>query len=133
MSSMYNSFCLNGFSRLCPYKYIRNHIRHCQTRITICANLVGPTLSLLHTSSQGLGSLVPETVIFIRFFFFTLNGHDSHLGHVCSLSFLCPGESPYEIGVESALRFQKKCLKTLTDDGRTHTGYIDIHVLITFL
>ena len=48
-----------NISRFFPYKYIRNQIWPChkvgqgQARFIICANLVGPTSTKLHTKYQG--------------------------------------------------------------------------------
>ena len=85
ISSMYKDFCFNSswksnISKFFRYKCIwiqrmkakiRNQISPCdkggqgQPRITICANLVGPTSLWLHTKNC-----------------FTIYGNDGHLGHV---------------------------------------------------
>ena len=47
--------------------------------------------------------------------------------HLNKLLFSCPKESPYEIWVQLAQWFQRKrCLKMLTDDGRTDAGVTGI-------
>ena len=99
-------------------------------RIIICANLVGPTSLVLHTwSPKAISLLVPEKNIF--------KGFLSYMGMAAILvmwpnilvmwpntfaqnSFSHPKESPYEIWVQLTQWFQRRCLKTLTEDGLKH-------------
>ena len=80
-SALINSYRKMNILRFSPYKCIRNLTSPCQKvgqgqpRFIICANLVGPTSTMLHTKSQSQWPFGEEEV-------FTIFGRGGHLSHV---------------------------------------------------
>ena len=88
-----------------------------QPRVIIWTNLVVLEHPMLHTKFQGY-----QKKVFLRFFI--KYGHGGQLG----FSFPHPMETPYEIWLQLAHSFLRRCLKSVDDrqmmDGKTTEAYL---------